>query len=538
VSNRNFNIPVRKHNSMHFESHGWVDNSMSISLEDLIAELEDAAEEQSATIAQQAAIIAQQARRIAELEAAAGGGAGGRTSAAAPAAAAAAAAAAGAMPAPADLTAWVNPAGGTAAAAGEFKMDFEGKREIVDAARCGTLLATARQGGRVDFTSVSLANKSYTAAGAAALAAVLRGFAATEVADLADIIAGRMEAEALVVLQTLCDALGHLDLREVDLSDNALGEKGVRCCEAILRDKRCLEALWFNNNGISAECAAVIVEIVTSTCPTKLKLFHFHNNMSGPAGAASLATIVRCSPELRDLRFSGTRCLTAGSLAMAEGVAALVAQQVGAGPGHGLFVSLDLADNCFGEEGSALLARAIGAGQPALRVLVLRDAGLGNGGAAAVCDALAGTAQGLATLELSGNEITEGGMGAVAACAAAKAQLVTLGLEENEMGSAGACVLAAALASAPTAPATTLAHLSLGSNEMGSGGALAVAKALGGFSALSSLGLNGNMFSAARLAELRAVLAANGHAAALGEEPFDENDESGDEDDEGSDGDE
>ena len=525
---------------------------MPISLEDLIAELEDAAEEQSATIVQQAAIIAQQARRIAELEAAAGGGGGGgRTSAAAPAAAApaaaaaAAAAAAGAMPAPADLTAWVNPAGGTAAAAGEFKMDFEGKREIVDAARCGVLLATARQGGRVDFTSVSLANKSYTAEGAAALAAVLRGFAATEVADLADIIAGRMEAEALVVLQTLCDALGHLDLREVDLSDNALGEKGVRCCEAILRDKQCLEALRFNNNGISAECAAVIVEIVTSTRPTKLKLFHFHNNMSGPAGAASLATIVRCSPELRDLRFSGTRCLTAGSLAMAGGVAALAAQQVAAGggaggaAGHGLFVSLDLADNCFGEEGSALLARALGVGQPALRVLVLRDAGLGDGGAAAVCDALAGTAPGLATLELSGNEITEGGMGAVAACAAAKVQLVTLGLEENEIGSAGARVLAAALASASMAPAAaTLAHLSLGSNEMGSGGALAVARALGGFSALSSLGLNGNMFSAARLAQLRAVLAANGHAAALGEEPFDENDESGDEDDEGSDGDE
>ena len=444
------------------------------------------------------------------------------------------AAASGAMPAPKDLTAWVNPAGGTAAAAGEFKMDFEGKREVVDAARCAELLATARQGGRVDFGTVSLANKSYTAEGAAALAAVLRTFQSScKVANMADIIAGRMEAEALVVLKTICDALGHLDLAAVDLSDNALGEKGVRCCEAILLNKRCLESLWFNNNGISAECAAVIAEIVTSTQPTKLKLFHFHNNMSGPVGAAALAGLVVASPLLQDLRFSGTRCLSAGSVAMAKGVAALAAQQVAA-HGAGLFVRLDLADNCFGEEGSALLAQALVAGQPALRLLNLRDAGLGDEGAVAVCTAVAGTAAGLVTLELSGNELTEESMAAVAACIAAKAQLATLGLEENELGTAGALVLGAALAK--MVPNATLTSLSLGTNEMGSGGALAVAKALKGFSALSSLGLNGNMISAPRLATLRTVLQANGHTAALGEDPFDENDESGDEDEEEEDG--
>ena len=437
--------------------------------------------------------------------------------------------AADAPPAPKDLTAWVNPAGGTTAADGEFKMDFEGKREIVDAARVAELLATAQQGGRVDFTTVSLANKSYTAEGAAALAEVLRTFKSTEVANMADIIAGRMEAEALVVLKTICDALGHLDLREVDLSDNALGEKGVRCCEAILLNKQCLEALWFNNNGISAECAAVIVEIVTSTQPTKLRLFHFHNNMSGPAGAVALATIVQSSPLLRDLRFSGTRCLTDGSLAMAKGVAALVETQVAAG-GAGLFVNLDLADNSFGGEGSALLAQAISAGQPALRVLNLRDAGLGDDGATAVCDAVAGTAPGLVTLELSGNEITEESIGAVAACAAAKPQLSTLGLEENELGSAGALLLAAALAKMEAN--ATLTSLSLSTNEMSSDGAIAVAKALKGFSALSKLGFNGNMFSESRLATLEAELEANGHKAALGEDPFDENDASGDEDDE------
>ena len=73
-----------------------------------------------------------------------------------------------------------------------------------------------------------------------------------------------MEAEALEVLKTISNSLGHLDLRAIDLSDNALGEKGVRACDAILLKKKCLQQLWFNNNGISAECAAVIAEIVSS----------------------------------------------------------------------------------------------------------------------------------------------------------------------------------------------------------------------------------------------------------------------------------
>ena len=120
-------------------------------------------------------------------------------------------------------------------------------------------------------------------------------------------------------------------------------------------------------------------------------------------------------------------------------------------------------------------------------------------------------------------------MAAVADCAAAKPQLATLGLEENEMATAGALLLAAALATVESN--TTLSSLSLSTNEMGSAGAIAVAKALKGFSALTSLSLNGNMFSAAGLTKLQAELQANGHVAALGEDPFDENDESGDEED-------
>lgn len=50
--------------------------------------------------------------------------------------------------------------------------------------------------------------------------------------DLSDVIAGRPEDEALAALRTMSEALATLKLRRLDLSDNALGEKGLRACSA------------------------------------------------------------------------------------------------------------------------------------------------------------------------------------------------------------------------------------------------------------------------------------------------------------------
>lgn len=59
-------------------------------------------------------------------------------------------------------------------------------------------------------------------------------------------------------------------------------------------------------------------------------------------------------------------------------------------------------------------------------------------GATAIAEALSKTAPGLRELDLSGNELTAGGAAAVATCAGFKRNLEYLGLEENEIGSAGA----------------------------------------------------------------------------------------------------
>lgn len=56
-------------------------------------------------------------------------------------------------------------------------------------------------------------------------------------ADLSDIIAGRPEEEALAALNIICGSLASAQLQKLNLSDNALGEKGIRACASALTTK-------------------------------------------------------------------------------------------------------------------------------------------------------------------------------------------------------------------------------------------------------------------------------------------------------------
>ncbi len=49
-------------------------------------------------------------------------------------------------------------------------------------------------------------------------------------ADISDIIAGRPEKEVLGALQIISQALAKAKLKALDLSDNALGQKGIIAC--------------------------------------------------------------------------------------------------------------------------------------------------------------------------------------------------------------------------------------------------------------------------------------------------------------------
>ncbi|KAJ0401917.1 hypothetical protein P43SY_003534 [Pythium insidiosum] len=408
-------------------------------------------------------------------------------------------------------------------------LSFEGERELVTEDRARELLRPYEEllaAAPLKFTHITLRNKSYTIDAARVIAAFLErlvaagAFEALTSVDFADMIAGRPEDEALQVLATLCDALQSIKtLLRIDLSDNALGEKGVRACFGLLLGQEELRHVYFCNNGISAAAAKVIADEVLlfrgADAPTKLETFHFYNNMSGDGGAGALAVLLPRCPLLRDLRFSATRAQRKGSLAFAKALKSLPKLE-----------RLDLSDNTFGAEGGEAIAAAM-ALQPQLTEVNLRDATIEDGGMVAIAAALrsSGAATELTKLDVSGNELTVESVRVLARALRHFSKLRDLQLEENEFGSSGARALAKALRQATAAP--QLEKLIANVNEIGTTGAVALVEAAALKSQLKRLEIDGNMISGDGIARLMALLEAQGKSDVLGS--LEDNDEDGDE---------
>lgn len=133
----------------------------------------------------------------------------------------------------------------------------------------------------------------------------------------------------------ISDSFNGSELIEVDVSDNALGSKGVYSCRNVLSGKK-LEKLYVCNNGLAAETAVLISEILLENGCPDLKLLHFYNNMSGDDGAIAVGGIIKCLPSLNNLRFSGTRSQKKGCFAIADAICSITTLKY-----------LDIADNMF-----------------------------------------------------------------------------------------------------------------------------------------------------------------------------------------------
>lgn len=59
-------------------------------------------------------------------------------------------------------------------------------------------------------------------------------------ADISDIIAGRPEKEVLGALQIISRSLAKAKLKALDLSDNALGQKGISACTQAFAQQVCV----------------------------------------------------------------------------------------------------------------------------------------------------------------------------------------------------------------------------------------------------------------------------------------------------------
>ncbi|KAI8468546.1 MAG: hypothetical protein J3K34DRAFT_8402 [Monoraphidium minutum] len=363
------------------------------------------------------------------------------------------------------------------AAGGGEEHDLFGSRDFLDAESAEKVLAPLLAAGAA-IKKVRFSTKSFGRDAAAVAARAIKAVShCLEHADMSDVIAGRAEDEALESLRIMSAALAATKLRRLNLSDNALGEKGVRAAaEAFVRQEG-LEFLSLQNVGCSVHACKAVSELLVHTAA--LSGLHLFNNMSGDEGAGFIADVLARSPAMADFKMASSRVGPAGGTALARGL----------GAGRCL-VRLDLSDNPMTPEVAPALAAALKQ-QPRLRHLNLNDTSLTDEGVEVVCAVLVGAAPELQELELALNEITPQGARAVAAALAGKAQLVRLNLRENELESAGAAAVARAL---PGLPA--LQTLDLAANQVGKAGALAVARGLaaGGRSSFSKLILDENFF--------------------------------------------
>ncbi|EIE18561.1 RNI-like protein [Coccomyxa subellipsoidea C-169] len=408
------------------------------------------------------------------------------------------------------------------------ELDLAGDREFLTAESASEALAPLLAEGST-ITKIKLSTKSFGRDAAETAAKAIANVAASlEHADLSDIIAGRPEAEALEAMRIISGALAQVQLRSLNLSDNALGEKGVRAFAAAISDQACLtpftncsarrkafvavlssrglaadpcclaglQRLAFQNVGCSIHACQAVAELVQHS--GDLRALHLYNNMSDDEGAIAIAQILSRAPVMEDFRMASSRVGAEGGIALAQGLSA----------GSSL-LKLDLSDNPMTAEVAPALAEAV-RGQESLQLLNLNDVALGDEGIEGIAEALPAN---LVELHLALNEVTPEGASALAASLGRLGRLQVLGLRENELENDGAAAIAAAI---------------------GRLGAVALAKAVASSGAkLERLDLDDNQISEGGIDQIKEILERAGLSHALSLEDNDPDaDEDGDEGDE------
>ncbi|KAL3507955.1 hypothetical protein ACH5RR_033337 [Cinchona calisaya] len=370
---------------------------------------------------------------------------------------------------------------------GTFFDISKGQRAFIKAEEAEELLKPLKEPGN-SYSKICFSNRSFGTDAAIVAAPILSSLKGQlKEVDLSDFVAGRPEEEALEVMNIFSAALEGSVLMSLNLSDNALGEKGVRAFGKLLQSQTSLEALYLMNDGISEEAARAVCELVPST--DKLTVIHFHNNMTGDEGATAISEVVKRSPLLEDFRCSSTRVGSDGGIALSEALGTCTHLR-----------KLDLRDNMFGPEVGIALSKALSLHEN-LTEVYLSYLNLEDKGVIAIADALKSTALSLEVLEMAGNDITADAAPALAACISAKQQLTKLNLAENEMKDDGAIQISKALEEGHD----KLKELDVSTNSLRRVGARTLAQSVVHKPNLKLLNVNGNFISDEGIDELKDI---------------------------------
>ncbi|KAL0910604.1 hypothetical protein M5K25_021603 [Dendrobium thyrsiflorum] len=395
-----------------------------------------------------------------------------------------------------------------------------GRRDFLEADEARELLSPLTEDGNA-YTKICFSNRSFGVDAARVAEPILKNLSKQLLeVDLSDFIAGRPEDDALEVMRIFSSALENCGLKYLNLSNNAMGEKGVRAFEALFKSQNHLEELYLMNDGISEEAAKALCELIPST--EKLRILHFHNNMTGDEGGVAISEVLKRSPQIEDFRCSSTRVASEGGIALAEALGTSTHLK-----------KLDLRDNIFGVEAGIALSGTIEK-HGGLTELYLSYLNLEDEGAIAIFDALRKSDSRLEILEIAGNDITAKAVPHLTAYLSAKQTLKKLSLSENELKDEGAVLIGKVLEDSNP----QLKELDFSTNAVKRVGARCLARA-----AVTNkpdfvlLNIDGNAISEEGIDEVKEILkSAKRYVNVLG--PLDENDPEGGGEDDGDENDE
>jgi Leucine Rich repeat len=259
-----------------------------------------------------------------------------------------------------------------------------------------------------------------------------------------DIIAGLMTDEGLAVTQKLADIFLPSDLLEVNLNDNAMGERGLGRVESLFLNSN-LQRLYLSNCGLSHYSMVQLKGYMMSDdqrVAKSLRELVLDKNMIGKDGAEVVASFLPSCVNLELFSYKGSRPLKAGSKPLAQGLLSLVNNAK-----EPLIKHLDFNDCHFGDgedddEGGLIpLTNAI-AKCKQLRYLDLKDSEMKATGITRLVNAMEESKAQLVDLVLDGNELEEEGAQILASWLVSQvSSLKRLHLALNDLGNEGVAAI-------------------------------------------------------------------------------------------------
>lgn len=232
------------------------------------------------------------------------------------------------------------------------------------------------------LTAIHLGGNSIGVEAAKAFGRFLETADVLQLADLADIFTGRTIEEIPAAIQALLDPLSRkTSLREINLNDNAFGERVVPFLTPFLESNHSIRVLRLNNNGLGPAGGKKIAEAVRKSAPTdgsrsNLEVVICGRNRLEDPGATAWAKAFEAHKTLTEVQMPQNGIRMDGVEALGRGLVACSELQI-----------VNFQDNAFidvemDEEGRKAVrawGEALKTSWPKLRFLDLSDCMLSNG---------------------------------------------------------------------------------------------------------------------------------------------------------------